>query len=117
MALLFGRWIDDEKGRSGVQVDVMYEPPQQVWQRAILLLNSTCWLDLATVPFAKVHSCDDPLCTNPLASPLFSALLSFNFSPLPSPLVILLASLPHLSAYILTSTHVFVHLHFHLEFV
>ena len=28
MAHLFGRWAEDENGKKGVQVDVMYEPPQ-----------------------------------------------------------------------------------------
>jgi len=29
VAWLFGRWAEDELGRHGVQVDVLYEPPQQ----------------------------------------------------------------------------------------
>ena len=30
MAHLFGEWVEDEHGKCGVQVDVIYEPPQQV---------------------------------------------------------------------------------------
>ncbi|KAL1500655.1 hypothetical protein AB1Y20_013303 [Prymnesium parvum] len=38
-AILYGRYAADEAGRRGVQVDVMYEPPQKATSRAVELLT------------------------------------------------------------------------------